>query len=146
MYVRDVLDAKSREVVRVGPDQTVAMAARLIANKEKGLAVVCDTNHALLGIISVIDINRAVAVHIERASALQVRKVMNPTVVTCRPDDRVEDALDKMATNHIRHLPVVENGVLLGVVNIRDLLESRSEEEKFTAEELRRYIFGAGYH
>ena len=146
MNIRDLLDAKPREALRVGPDQTVAAAARLIDDKKKGLAVVCAEDGALLGIISVIDINRAVARQGERAAAMAVHEVMNPDVVVCRPKDGVDHALEEMTKYGIRHLPVVENGVLRGIVNIRDLLEVRFEEARITVEDMQRYIHGVGYH
>jgi CBS domain-containing protein len=146
MHVRDVLGARPREALRVGPDETVAAAARLIDDKRKGLAVVCAEDGALLGIISVIDINRAVARHGERGPAMAVHEVMNPDIVVCRPEDRVEKALEDMTKHGIRHLPVVETGVLLGVLNIRDLLEIRFEEAQMTVEDMQRYIHGVGYH
>jgi CBS domain-containing protein len=146
MHVRDILNTKPREALRVGPDETVAAAARLIDDKGKGLAVVCAEDGALLGIISVIDINRAVAQNGERAPGLPVHNAMNPHIVVARPEDTLERALDDMAKHGIRHLPVVENGVLLGIVNIRDLLEFRFEEAQMTVEDMQRYIHGVGYH
>ena len=146
MNVGDVLGAKPREALRVGPEATVAAAARLIADKKKGLAVVCAEDGALLGIISVIDINRAVAQHGEGAAAMSVHEVMNPDVVVCRPEDGVDHALEDMTKHGIRHLPIVDNGVLRGVVNIRDLLEVRFEEARITVEDMHRYIHGVGNH
>jgi CBS domain-containing protein len=140
MHVRDILNTKPREALRVGPDETVAAAARLIDDKGKGLAVVCAEDGALLGIISVIDINRAVAQNGERAPGLPVHNAMNPHIVVARPEDTLERALDDMAKHGI------QNGVLLGIVNIRDLLEFRFEEAQMTVEDMQRYIHGVGYH
>lgn len=145
MQVRDILKVRKSAVAAVSPEETVATAARRIADKGKGLAVICDQGKVLLGIISVIDINRAVALHREYAPALLARELMNTVIVVCKPDDTVEEALDKMACHGVRHLPVVENGALLGVVNIRHLLESRFERAQLTAAEMHRYIYGLGY-
>lgn len=146
MLVRTILDATKHEAVTVGPEDTVAETARRIAEKRRGLAVVCDADKALLGIISVIDINRALAQHAERAAAMRAREVMSTKIAVCAPGDTVEQALDNMTANHVRHLPVVDKGVLLGVINIGDLLHSRFEEARVTADDMRRYFFGAGYH
>ncbi len=146
MIVREVLKTKTADIVRVGPDDTMTAAAGVITAARKGLAVVCDGAGALLGVISVIDVNRAVAEQGDRAPSMRVRDVMNPEVVVCGPEDSVEDALELMTTQHLRHLPVVEGEVVLGRVTMSDLLKVRFERAEMAVEEMRRYVFGAGYN
>lgn len=146
MLVRDVLKTMPSDVVRVGPDETLSDAARAIEAAGKGLAIVCDAEDALLGVISVIDVNRAVARHGDRAPRLPVRELMNPKIVECDCGCTVEEALEKMTSHGIRHLPVVEDGTFRGLVNMRSLLEVRFEQAEIAAEEMRRYVFGIGYH
>jgi CBS domain-containing protein len=146
MLVRDALKTKPGKVVKVAPDMTLTAAARAIHDARRGLAIVCDAEQAILGVLSVIDVNRCLCHHGEKAAGMMVREVMNPDVVACGPEDTAEDALKKMTAHGIRHLPVVEDGALRGLVNLRDLLEIRFEHAEMTAEEMRRYVFGVGYH
>lgn len=146
MLISDILKAKGSDVVTVGPGDSLAAAARRIADRKKGLAVVCNDQERPLGMISVIDINRAVADHEERAPGMAVRDLMTTDIIVCAPGDSVEEALERMTTHEVRHLPVVQDGTLKGIVNMRDLLRSRFKEAEMTAAEMQRYVFGAGYH
>lgn len=146
MQIWRVLETKGREAVTVGPEDTVAETARRIAEKGRGLAVVCNAGKQVLGIVSVIDINRAVAQHGEGAPGMLARDLMSKKIAVCAPNDTIDKALETMAAHRVRHLPVVEKGALQGVVNMSDLLESRFQEERMTADEMRQYFFGVGYH
>ena len=146
MYISDILKTKGGEVVIVSPEDTIMTAAGRIAENRKGLAVICDANRSPLGIVSVIDINRAVAKYGERAPEMAVRDLMNPSIAVCAPTDTIEKALDKMMKCEIRHLPVVADNTLQGIVNIKDLLEARFNEAQIDLEEMRRYVFAVGYH
>lgn len=145
MQVREILEAKSTRAVIVGPDDAVRTASSRIAEMGKGLAVVCDQNDSPIAILSVIDINRAIAEFGDQAPGVAVREIMNTNIVACEPDDPVEQALDRMMERGIHHLPVVAEGRLKGIVNVQQLLEARFSEAQFGLEEMRRYVFGAGY-
>ena len=125
--IGDVLGLAGCNLLTVAPEETVMAAARLIDQNKKGMAVVRDADHRMLGVVSVIDVNRAVANHGEHATSLPVSKIMNTAVVSCTPRDRVQEALDKMKTYHIRHLPVIDDGILQGLVTMRDLLQCGCE-------------------
>lgn len=146
MKISDLLTRAGTEFVTVTPGDRVKTAAGLMKDRKKGLAAVVDAEGTLLGVLSVIDVNRGVADHGERAPAMSVRELMNADVVVCAPSDSVEDALSVMTTAHIRHLPVVESGVLRGMVNLRSLLKIRFEQAQMSLEEMQGYIFGVGYH
>ena len=107
MRVIDILKEKGSGVLSVGPDETLADVARVIAQQRKGLAVVRDTENKLLGVISVIDVNRALADHREAAAKIPVRDLMHRDAVTCEPGDSIETALEKMASHGVRHLPEI---------------------------------------
>ena len=77
---------------------------------------------------------------------MRVEEIMQHEVVTASPDMSLAEAREQMQQHRIRHLPVVEDGVLRGVVNIRDLLETRFQEVQMTVEDMQRYIHGVGYH
>ena len=145
MIVGKILESRSREPVKAAPTETAASVARLLSGKRRGFAVICDVDDTLLGVLSVMDIVRALGEHEAGAAALPARDLMNTDFVACKPQDNVEDALKLMAAREIRHLPVVEEARLVGVVNIRDLLEYRFEAAERTSEELTKYIFSVGY-
>ena len=146
MRVSEILKAKGGRVVTVGPDDDVKTASSRIAQMRKGLAVVCDENESPIGIVSVIDVNHAVARHGDRAPGMAVRDVMHTDMVVCGPSDSVEQALDTMMKRGIRHLPVVAEGRLQGIVNAENLLEARFNEAQLGLDEMRQYVLGGGYH
>ena len=146
MNIGQLLKAQGTDPVIVSPDETVGATARLLARQKKGLALVCDAGGRLIGVISVIDINRAVADHAERAAAMPVRAMMTTDFCACQLGDSVAEALATMTGRGVRHLPVLEAGLLKGLVNLRMLLEHRFEEAEMQADELRNYVLGVGYH
>jgi CBS domain-containing protein len=146
MNVEQLLKTKGAEATIIGPEKTIGAAARLLAKRNKGLALVCGADDKLLGVVSVIDISRAVGKYAERAPAMAVETIMTTDFAFCRLEDSDEDVLRKMTERSVRHLPVVENGVLKGLLNMRGVLETRFEEADMRAEEMRKYVFGAGYH
>jgi len=146
MNVQQLLARRKSEVSIIGPHVTVAELTRLLAARKKGMALVCDDDRKLLGVVSVMDVNRAVAEHAERAPAMPVSRIMTRNYCACQPDDSVEEALRTMTDHGIRHLPVVAGGVLEGLLNIRDLLEQRFEDAELQTREMRDYVFGVGYH
>ena len=146
MLVGDALKTKQTKVVKIDQDETMAAAARAIDEAGKRLAVVCDARGAILGVLSVIDINRAVANHGDKAPSMLVRDLMNLDVTICNCRETVEEALQKMTAHDILQLPVIEEGVLQGLVTMNTLLETRFEQAEMTAEEMGCYVFGPGYH
>jgi CBS domain-containing protein len=145
MHVRDILAAKGRALVTVGPEETIAATARLMTRENKGLALVCDADRKVLGTISAMDIIRILATDEERVPGMQAQAVMNVDTVVCAPADTVKHALDLMTSRRRRHLPVIEHGVLQGVISARDAFEFRYKEKESDAEEMRKYVLGIGY-
>ena len=145
MLVKDALSERAEIVVIVQPDDTVTGVAKSLRDKRKGLAVVCDGQGAPLGLISVIDISRAVAEQGDAAPQMAARSAMNTAFVSSRMDDKVDHALEVMAEHNIRHLPVLDEGKLAAVVSMRDLLQARQKEAEISMEEMRRYVLGHGY-
>ncbi len=146
MNVEQLLKSKGVDATVVGPEQTIAATARLLAEANKGLALVCGADDKLLGVVSVIDISRAIGEYAERAPAMAVRTIMTKGFCSCRLADSVEEVLEKMTERRIRQMPIVEDGVLKGLLNMRGVLESRFEEVNTQTEEMRHYILGGGYH
>jgi CBS domain-containing protein len=146
MNVEQLRKTKGAKATIIGPETTIEATARLLAERNKGLALVCDGGEQLLGVVSVIDISRAVGEFAERAPAMAVETIMTTDFAFCRFEDSVEDVLRKMTERSIRHLPVVEGGVLKGLLNMRVVLEARFEGAEIRADEMRNYVFGVGYH
>jgi CBS domain-containing protein len=146
MNVGHVLRSKGAEAAAVRADDELQIAARLLGGRRTGLAVVIDEAGRLLGVISAMDIMRAVGDRGADAAKMPVKAVMTSDVGVCCSQDSVEHALGQMVARRVRHLPVVDDGVVKGVVRLRDAVEFRVGEVEIEADELRRYIYGAGYH
>jgi CBS domain-containing protein len=133
MSISDVLHGKGRQVEKVRTTDTVQTAVRRLADKRIGAVVVEDQWMKLAGIFSERDFVNAVAEHGATALTFSVEKLMSAPLVTCRLSDRVETALAAMTMAKIRHLPVVEDGKLVGIVSIGDLVKHRLDEKALEA-------------
>ena len=123
MKVSKFLTLHGMLVLTTPPDFTLAEAARRFGQSVGGrrfsLAVVTSHDDRLLGVISLGDITHALGTHEEQAAKMLVRDVMTTDVITCSPDDDLEDVLKRIADKGIRHVPVVEGGKLAGLVRPR---------------------------
>ena len=142
MYVETILKTKGRRVATVPPGETVAGAASRMKQDKIGALVVSDDGLAVLGIISERDIARAVAEHGAGLGAMRVEELMTRSVVTCTPADSIAEIMSVMTERRFRHLPVVEDGVMCGLVSIGDVVKHRLEEVEREAVALRGYIAG----
>lgn len=140
MQVKHILREKGREVVSISVDATLSEAARLLARKRIGALVVRDCNGSLAGILSERDIVRALAEASVNALAHSVSAHMTRAFETCCESDSVEDLMEIMTHRRFRHLPVVEDEKLCGIVSIGDVVKSRVAETVREAETLREYI------
>jgi CBS domain-containing protein len=140
MLVRHILRDKGREVVTISADATLSEAARLLARKRIGALVVRDRDGALAGILSERDIVRAVAEASVNALAHSVSAHMTRAIESCRETDSVEDLMETMTHQRLRHLPVIEQERLCGIVSIGDVVKTRIAETVREAETLRGYI------
>ncbi len=120
-----IVDVMGLRVVSVKPDDTVGLAIARMLEENVGSVAVCEDNQ-LVGIFTERDVLR-LAGHGERLGTLRVADVMTKAVVTVSPDDEVLDAARLMGERQIRHLPVVQDGNVLGIVGIRDVLSSLVE-------------------
>ncbi len=139
MTVARIINEKGRDVVSTGPDVTLADVAAILSEKRIGAVLVMQGDD-LLGILSERDIVRALARHGPEALGKLASNCMTSRVVTCRPEDTINDVMQKMTTGRFRHLPVMENGRLAGVVSIGDVVKRRIEEVEREAEQIREYI------
>jgi CBS domain-containing protein len=118
-------------------------AARLLARRRIGAIVVRDEQGALAGILSERDVVRAVAEESVSALAHPVSAYMTRAVATCSESDTIEDLMEMMTVGRFRHLPVVENDVITGMISIGDVVKTRIAETVQEATSLRAYITAA---
>lgn len=141
MLVSDILKTKGSDVVAVPPTMAVSDAAKLLAEKRIGSVLVLD-KEKVAGILSERDIVRTLAA--EGASCLDgpVSRLMTAKVVTCRPDQSISDVMELMTTGRFRHVPVVEDGHLAGMISIGDVVKWRLEEAQEEVRQLAAYVSG----
>jgi CBS domain-containing protein len=137
--VKELLRNKGGEVFGIGPDEPVLAAIRMMADRSVG-ALIVTKGSELLGIISERDYARKVILKGRSSSDTLVREIMSSPVKTVRPDDTVNTCMMVMTEKHIRHLPVVESGKVIGVLSIGDLVKQVIEEQQQEIEQLQKYI------
>lgn len=125
MLVSNLLGTSGGKVVTANPDQILAETAQSLSEDPAGFAVICAADGALVGVVSERDIVRAVSLHGVNAYGMEVRRVMTRNVVTCKPDDAVAEVAKLMTDRGIRHLPVVGEEGIAGVLTLSDLVRWR---------------------
>jgi len=140
MQVKHILRDKGREVVTIEGDATLSEAARLLARRHIGAVVVMDANGRVGGIFSERDIVRAVAECSIAALGQSVSRHMTRGVSTCSEADTVDELMETMTHGRFRHMPVVEDGRLCGIVSIGDVVKTCIAETTREAQSLREYI------
>jgi len=128
MLVSDALKKKGTDVVTTDPETPVGDITRILKGKGVGALVVIGETGAVAGIISERDIVHGIAMHGSHAMDLPVWELMTDKVVTCKRNDTINEALQQMVDNACRHLPVVEDGELKGLVSISDVVKLRLRE------------------
>jgi CBS domain-containing protein len=128
MQIADLLGPKGIGVIALLPETDIANAALLLSDQSIGVAAVIDQQKGLVGILSERDITRGLAEFGAAVVDVRVDQLMTRKIVSCTPDTRIEDAIDLMHDNGIRHLPVLEDGKdLIAMVSIRDLIDVQAE-------------------
>ena len=141
MTIEDILRRKGRGVVTIGGAERVLEAVKLLVDRDIGSLVV-EEDGKPAGIFTERDVLRLTAQGPERLMELRVRDVMTTDMITARPDDEVAHTMDVMTEERIRHLPVLRDGRLAGIVSIGDIVNAcRASAENENAE-LRKYIHG----
>lgn len=140
MLVKHILREKGRDVVTIAGDATLSEAARLLARRRIGAVVVRDGDEPVAGILSERDIIGALAEKSVNALTQPVSAYMTRRVSTCSETDTVEDLMELMTRRRFRHIPVVEDDRLVGIVSIGDVVKSRIDETVREAASLRDYI------
>lgn len=135
-----VLETKSKRVWSIEPEQPVAEALRLMAEKDIGALLVL-SGERLVGIVTERDIVRKLALHGRDAATTPVRAIMTERVLYVRPEQTIEECMALMTEKHLRHLPVVDAGRILGIISIRDVVADLIAEKSFIIEQLENYIY-----
>ena len=140
MQVSAILKSKSPSVATIGGDESVAAAVAELARRNVGALVVSSDGRSVDGIISERDITRALDGVGGAILDKPIRMIMSSRVQTVSPDDEVEALAVLMTERRVRHLPVLSDGVLVGIVSIGDVVKSRIEELEQDREALFKYI------
>ncbi|HSO42469.1 MAG TPA: CBS domain-containing protein [Rhodospirillales bacterium] len=140
MYVSDILKVKGGEVVSITATETIYAALSLLATNKIGAVLVTDPQGGIAGIMSERDLVRAMHKYGKDLFDKHVGDLMTSNVVTCSPKDPVAAIMGMMTSQRFRHVPVVEDGKLAGMISIGDVVKSRIEEAQFEVDALRRYI------
>ena len=139
--VRNILQKKTNVVLSVIPDTTVYDALDLMVEKNVGALLVLE-NNSLMGIFTERDYARKVILKGKASKETLIREIMTEDPVVVTPENTIEDCMRLMTNKFIRHLPVVENGELKGIISIGDVVKFIIEEQKFIIENLEHYITG----
>jgi CBS domain-containing protein len=140
MRIDGILRAKGNGVIAVAPHATLFDAAQLLHHHRIGALVVMDRSDQLIGIVSERDVVAAIAAQRSDALDMHVDQVMSREVVVCSPTDTVEHLMTVMTERRFRHLPVVDNGKLVGIVSIGDVVKRRISEISDEADVLHDYL------
>ena len=137
----DIIRFKGKIVHAVRPDDTVLSALGVMAEHDIGAVLVVEGDE-LLGILSERDYARKVVLMGRASRDSPVRLIMTANVVCVPPNRTIEECLALMTERRCRHLPVVENGRVIGLVSIGDLVKAQIDEQEFTINQLKNYIAG----
>ena len=141
MTVAAILRHKSGETVIVTPAMTLAEVATTLSQHRIGAAPVMDGTH-LAGIVSERDLVHCLARHGAAALDLPVAEAMSRTVQTATPQTTVPEAMAQMTAGRFRHLPVMEDGRMAGIISIGDVVKARLDDQAHEVESLRAYVSG----
>jgi CBS domain-containing protein len=140
MTVKAILSAKGGDVITIDPTTNVAAAAKLLAERKIGALVVTGPDRRVVGIVSERDIVQELAAHGAAALDLPLTDVMTRKVMTCSAADTISSVMERMTDGKFRHLPVVEQGRLAGIISIGDVVKHRLHEMEREQSALRDYI------
>ena len=143
MQVSDILKSKGDRVVAVEPGVTVPEVAATLRREGIGAALVRDRDGALLGIVSERDIVRSIAEEGPESLNKSAADLMSRSVVTCGPENSTADLIEKMLAEQIRHLPVYDDGELVGIISISDVVKSALSELKWREKVLQQQVVTA---
>ena len=137
--VERLLQHKGHIVWSIPPDASVFEAVQLMADKRVGALMVVDRNE-LIGVISERDYAREIVLKDRASRSTPVSAIMTQRVLYVRPQQTLEECMALMTEKHLRHLPVLDNGRLVGVISMRDVVKDLIAEKEFLIEQMENYI------
>ena len=140
MFVAQILADKGHEVVTAEPEWSVARIAAMLSGQRIGAMPVSSPRGALVGIVSERDVVAALALHGRDVLDRPVGEIMTRRVITCARSDHIDDLMARMTEGRMRHLPVLEDEELIGIVSIGDVVKARMSEIEAEAQALKDYI------
>ncbi|MHA7968892.1 CBS domain-containing protein [Rhizobium sp. CAU 1783] len=140
--VRSILEVKGRSVVTIGPNVTLAEAARVLEEHKIGAVVVVGMEGRIVGIFTERDVVRAIGRAGSSSLDQPVSSMMTANVFRCREETTVNELMEVMSSRRFRHVPVEDNGKLCGIISIGDVVKSRIHEIETEAEQIKAYIAG----
>jgi len=143
MTIAAILKHKGSDVAHVMPNATIAEVTHVLNDRRIGAVLVCCERMELLGILSERDIVHALAVHGASTLDLHADQLMTRHVTTARPKTSVAEAMSMMTSGRFRHLPVMEQDRLVGLVSIGDVVKARLSQQEQEVDSLKAYVSGA---
>ena len=139
--IKQLLETKGSDILTIDPDSTVYDAIKLMADHQVGSLLVMD-KEKLLGIITERDYSRNVILKGKSSRDTLVKDIMITNILCVQPEKSVEECMALMTDKHVRHLPVIQNSNVIGIISIGDLVKAIISEQKFMIEQLEHYING----
>jgi len=142
--VKDLVSKISGPTIMVGPMDTVFRALQLMAENNVGAIMICDDGQ-MLGIFTERDYCRKIILMGRSSLNTPIQEIMTKKMITIKPAQTLEECMELMTKYHIRHLPVDDDGVLVGVISMRDVMEAIISVKQDHIERLESYILGNDY-
>ena len=142
MTVAAILKHKGHDIASVRPATTIAEVTRLLSDRRIGAVIVHDSEQ-LLGIVSERDIIHGLAANGAKVLEMTAGQLMTRALKTATPQTTVPEAMAMMTAGRFRHMPVIENGALIGIVSIGDVVKARIMEQEHEVDSLKAYVAGA---
>ncbi|MEM7070046.1 MAG: CBS domain-containing protein, partial [Pseudomonadota bacterium] len=140
--VSEILAQKGRAVFTAHHDESIEDIAKTLSEKKIGAAVILDSKDGVCGIASERDIVREIAKEGCDALSKPISVCMTQKVISCSENDSIDSLMDKMTKGRFRHLPVIDDGKLNGIISIGDVVKRKIEMAERDAEDMKRYISG----
>lgn len=140
--VKHLLDTKGRHIISISPDASVLDAITLMADKSIGSLLVMGDDETLLGIVTERDYARKVIVKGRSSRETRVSDIMTTEVMTATLDNRVDQCMELMTNRKVRHLPVVDDNQVVGLISIGDLVQAIIADQQEEIQHLEHYISG----
>ena len=142
LRVKDLLSEKGNEIWSIGPSQSVYQAIEMMSLKEVGALTVMSDSGALIGIVSERDYARKVILQGRLSKETLISAIMTSEVISTDEDASVDECMALMTHRRIRHLPIVKEGQMIGMISVGDLVKSMLLEKDQKIEQLERYVRG----